>query len=100
MTTMIARLGNVLYWAGALVSALPMLLLGYADLSGHLSNSDEDLLSILAVGWMLVVYGIGWACRYVLVPKQEQKYTALYVILPIAGSVILASILKASFPTF
>jgi hypothetical protein len=95
---MLVRLGNVLYWAGVLISALPMLLLVYADLSGPLSVSDEDSLSILAAGWMLIVYGIGWACRYVLVPKQDQNYTALYPILTLAGSLIVGSILRANFP--
>jgi hypothetical protein len=61
---MVARLGNVLYWAGTLIACLVAGLIAYAVLFG--TGEGDWLLPGLALFVAAAIWLIGRAARYVL----------------------------------
>jgi hypothetical protein len=68
--TMLARLGNVLYWAGCILAAVPLGYAAWVIISGGgiqipIRSDDLWFFAIFAV-LGAIPWAIGWACRYVL----------------------------------
>lgn len=61
--TMLARLGNVLYWLGCGLAAVVFITFMSEAFSGTRFQYEA---AIAAVGFALVIWLIGRACRYVL----------------------------------
>ena len=65
---MITRLGDVLYWAGCVLSALTLL---FGILVGMMMMDTKDQVFATFVGALTaaITWAVGRACRYVLAGK-------------------------------
>jgi hypothetical protein len=61
---MLARLGDVLYWAGCLLGIL--LVVAAVALYNVGTGGDKVVIPPILIGFAVVVWLIGRACRYVL----------------------------------
>jgi hypothetical protein len=61
---MVARLGNVLYWAASLIAGLLALIAAYAMVFG--TGEDRVFIDTALAVIAVVVWLVGRACRYVV----------------------------------
>lgn len=66
------RLGNVLYWVGIVVGAIPYLFVMWVIAwdflwNGNYTPQPDGITFLLLLGaWAVVCYAIGWSLRYIL----------------------------------
>jgi hypothetical protein len=70
---MLDRFANVFYWLAILISALCVILaayLYYAFLQRG-SVGDGNIAAYGVAGFSLIIYGLGWAIRYILTGRTK-----------------------------
>jgi hypothetical protein len=65
----IHRLANVIYWLCSIVGSLWLAALVY-DARDKFLSGDPDTI-VLAVLPFLILYGLGWATRYILTGRRD-----------------------------
>lgn len=68
---MVERLGNVIYWTActAAVGWLAMLAVIITSQSSPMRGNEGIIFVVVGCGPSLLIFLIGWACRYVLATR-------------------------------